>query len=162
MGRDRKPGPRRASTEPLNCFSGEAVAVATEHEPLEASTEPLNCFSGERVELLAREFGDAASTEPLNCFSGEPGIKIASAQQRRRFNGAAELLQRRALMILRSGIGSGSCFNGAAELLQRRDQRPRARRDLRRRFNGAAELLQRRGRSVFSASISPRSLQRSR
>ena len=83
-----------ASTEPLNCFSGEGAAPGVWRADRRiASTEPLNCFSGERVvnEIVDLEF--RASTEPLNCFSGERFDMATKSLTPWGFNGAAELLQ---------------------------------------------------------------------
>ena len=60
-----------------------------------ASTEPLNCFSGEFVVDGKTHAGYIASTEPLNCFSGEVCGEEITVEPVRGFNGAAELLQRR-------------------------------------------------------------------
>ena len=60
-----------------------------------ASTEPLNCFSGEPEYYPDAPLGAVASTEPLNCFSGESRRRTTKRRRRSCFNGAAELLQRR-------------------------------------------------------------------
>ena len=73
------------------------------------------------------------------------------------FNGAAELLQRRAIDDAVEREVEPTRFNGAAELLQRRVRRGSQRSLAREGFNGAAELLQRR----VSAPRSRRKLRRS-
>ena len=148
--RDRGRRPRRereggASTEPLNCFSGERVHLDARMLARGASTEPLNCFSGEAGDGAAHVAPAVASTEPLNCFSGEIKMCAIHSMLSLGFNGAAELLQRRDRGDRCIGAAS-SRFNGAAELLQRRGERPTKNAARFACFNGAAELLQRRGR----------------
>ena len=113
-------GEPAASTEPLNCFSGEANAGSP---TLDTGTG----FNG-AAELLQRRGPDGAqrrrhlrgaSTEPLNCFSGEVRPLRTSASSRTSFNGAAELLQRRDWLSVAAHEAAPG-FNGAAELLQRR------------------------------------------
>ena len=97
-----------ASTEPLNCFSGEVVPSSAMSLLFEASTEPLNCFSGEDPDLRGGRRDGRASTEPLNCFSGEATSRGADSARRARFNGAAELLQRRDEDLAASTVPRGS------------------------------------------------------
>ena len=169
---------RAASTEPLNCFSGEAIPMrvqASERLRFNGAAEllqrrgcPLSpvrilChgFNG-AAELLQRRESFVpsrglrplpASTEPLNCFSGEIAICEWGLSPDTRFNGAAELLQRRVSFAATIASDSSKRFNGAAELLQRRDPRSSLVGAAKKGFNGAAELLQRRGGRCLISTV---------